>query len=97
MKISYDFSSSVWKYESTAGWYFVSLPKKISKEIRENSKDLEEGWGRLKAEVCLGKSQWKTAIWFDTKMDTYILPLKADIRRRERIEVGHELSVKIWI
>lgn len=97
LKIKYDFKGSVWKYESTAGWYFVSLPKKLSKEIRENSKDLEEGWGRLKVEAMIGKSQWKTAIWFDTKMDTYILPLKAEIRRHEKINVKEEISVKILV
>ena len=33
-----------------------------------------------------GNTQWETAIWFDTKLDTYLLPLKAEIRKKEKIE-----------
>ena len=36
-----------------------------------------EGWGRLKATAKIGNSEWATAIWFDTKINTYLLPLKA--------------------
>ena len=49
--IKYEFTAKVWNYSSTAGtggWYIACLPKEMSKEIRENLKFLEEGWGRLK-------------------------------------------------
>ncbi|MDD4087237.1 MAG: DUF1905 domain-containing protein, partial [Bacteroidales bacterium] len=50
----------------------------------------EEGWGRLKATAEIGKSVWKTAIWFDTKHQTYILPLKAEIRKKRRDRTGQK-------
>ncbi len=52
---------------------------------RENLKFLEEGWGRLKMTAKIGNTQWETAIWFDTKLNTYLLPLKAEIRKRKKI------------
>ena len=58
---------------------------------------MEEGWGRLKATVKIGKNKWQTAIWFDTKMNTYLLPLKAEIRKKENIEVGKEVKVTVWV
>ncbi|MDR3141429.1 MAG: DUF1905 domain-containing protein [Tannerellaceae bacterium] len=79
------------------GWWIVFLPKEMAKEIRENLKFLEEGWGRLKITAKIGNSQWKTAIWFDTKNDTYLLPLKAEIRKKENIETGQEIDIIIWI
>lgn len=96
-KIKYKFSEKVWQHSSPVGWYFVSLPKNISKEIREALRSEEEGWGRLKAAAEIGKSVWKTAIWFDTKMNTYLLPLKADIRKKESIETGKTITVTISI
>ena len=49
--IQYKFNANVWVYDGPGSWYFVSLPLDFSKEIRENLKSEEEGWGRLKA--CL--------------------------------------------
>ena len=57
----------------------------------------EEGWGRLKATAKIGNSQWETAIWFDTKRKTYLLPLKADIRKKENIATDIDINTIIWI
>lgn len=98
--IEYKFTAKMWNYSSTVGtygWYIACLPKEISKEIRENLKFLEEGWGRLKMTAKIGNTQWETAIWFDTKLQTYLLPLKAEIRKKEKIETDKELEIKIWI
>ena len=95
--IKYDFSAEVWQHSGVGGWYFVSVPNSISREIRTMLRSEEEGWGRLKAIAVIGKSQWKTAIWFDTKRDEYLLPLKADIRKKETIEVGKIIGVSLLL
>ncbi len=96
-KIKYEFSSKIWQYSSPNGWHFASLPTEIAKEIRENLKWQEEGWGRLKATAKIGNSKWKTAIWFDTKMNTYLLPLKAEIRKKENLVADKVIKTIIWI
>jgi len=95
--IQYSFSSTIWQHAAPGGWYFVALPHEMSKEIRSMLKMHEEGWGRLKAIAKIGNSEWKTAIWFDTKKDTYLLPIKADIRRQEKLNDGSDVSVILWI
>jgi len=96
-KIRYTFTETPWKYTVQSGWYFVSMPRELAREIRGNLKWQEEGWGRLKATAKVGNSEWKTAIWFDTKLDTYLLPLKAEIRKKEFIEIDKIIEVDIWI
>lgn len=94
-KITYTFQSVPWKYNGNGGWYFVSLPIDLSNEIRNNLKWQEEGWGRLKATARIGNTEWETAIWFDTKHNSYLLPLKAEIRKLEKIELGTDVKVKL--
>jgi len=66
-KINYEFSGILWK-DSPGGWVFISIPKNISKEIRENLQWQEEGWGRMKATAIIKEIKWDTAIWFDTEI-----------------------------
>jgi hypothetical protein len=96
-KIKYQFSAVIWQYGAAGSWHFVSLPMELAKEIRENLRWQEEGWGRLKAVAKIGNSEWETAIWFDTKTGTYLLPLKAEIRRKETLAAGLEINVILWI
>ena len=96
-KIKYEFSAKIWQHSSPGGWCFVSLPSKASTEIRKNLKWQEEGWGRLKATAKIGTSEWKTAIWFDTNHNTYLLPIKAEIRKKENVELDNVIKIIVWI
>jgi len=95
--IRYEFAAKPWQYTGPGGWHFVSLPEKLAKEIRNTLRSEEEGWGRLKTTVKIGTSEWKTALWFDTKMNTYLLPLKAEIRKKENLAIGKEVKTVLWI
>lgn len=96
-QIQYQFNASLWQHTGSGGWHFVSLPEEIATEIRTLLKSSEEGWGRLKATAKIGNTEWKTAIWFDTKRNTYLLPIKATIRSKEHLVVGAEKVVKVWV
>lgn len=96
----FEFSANVYQYSTSpdmVGWTMVSLPKEMSIDIRDIFKWAEEGWGRMKVTAKVGNSEWKTAIWFDTKQDTYLLPLKAEIRKKENIISGKDVTIIIWI
>lgn len=93
--VKYSFKAKVWKYKGKAAWYFVSLPKNLSKKIRNQYGKSEEGWGRLKTAVKIGATQVETSIWFDTKQDTYILPIKSQIRKSEGISKDDSVSVTL--
>ncbi|GGI55847.1 hypothetical protein GCM10011444_01560 [Winogradskyella haliclonae] len=75
----------------------MSLPELMSKEIRTHLQWQEEGWGRLKANAKIKNLQWETAIWFDTKTKTYLLPIKAVIRKKLNLEIDNLLEVEIFI
>ena len=91
--IQYSFRATLWLSE----WVFVSMPQEMAREIRDNLRCIEEGWGRMKVTAKVGDTEWGTAIWFDTKENTYLMPIKAEIRKKERGEPGREIEVTIWI
>ncbi|MFM7233003.1 MAG: DUF1905 domain-containing protein [Flavobacteriales bacterium] len=94
---TYSFHAHVCVYPGAAAWRFVLLPFDMSQEIRTHLKHEEQGWGRLKATAEIGATRWETAIWFDTKHATYMLPLKASVRKKEGIADGDEVEVKIYL
>jgi len=96
-RIPYRFSARPWKYTGPAAWYFVSLPSELSVEIRAQFKDMEEGWGRLPVSAAISGHEWKTAIWFDSKQNAYLLPLKAEVRRKLKMDIEQEQDVVVYL
>lgn len=95
--IKYQFTALVWQHAGPGGWHFISLPPDLSAEIRGFFGSEEVGWGQLKTTAAIGGSEWKTAIWFDTKRGTYLLPLKAEIRKKEKLKEETQANVTLWI
>ncbi len=68
-----------------SAWRFLSIPHKMSKEIKEKYGKFAKGWGSIPVSVVIGNTEWKTSIFPDKKSGTYLLPLKAKIRKAEGI------------
>ena len=92
--ITFEFEAELWQYTGKGGWYFLSIPSNISLNIRSIFKNQEEGWGRLKTTATIHVLSWETAIWFSSKDNTYLLPVKTDIRKRAQIKVGDIVIVR---
>ncbi len=78
-----------------AGWHFTGLPKKQSEEIKKNFGSSTKGWGSLPVQIILGTTSWKTSIFPDKKSGMYLLPLKAQVRKKENI--GKEDTVSFTL
>lgn len=80
-----------------SAWHFASIPKKISEELKEKFAKKKRGFGSLRVEVRIGKSKWDTSIFPDKRSDTYLLPLKARVRKDEDIMHDDEIEFQIKI
>lgn len=87
----------MWQHNASGGWFFVSIPKNLSSEIRAHFKNQEEGWGRMKVVAIIAELEWKTSIWFDTKSDHYLLPIKAEIRKKGNFKTDDIFEVNVLI
>lgn len=68
-----------------AAWRFITVPKKESEVIRKKYGARARGWGSLPVSVTIGETSWNTSIFPDKKSGTYLLPLKAAVRKAEGI------------
>lgn len=93
----YKIKAKVWLYPGMAGWQFLTVPKKESKDINKTYGEIKKGWGSLPVLVTVGKSKWKTSIFPDKKSGCYVLPLKAEIRKKENIKLGDILLTTLEI
>jgi hypothetical protein len=86
VKPTYTMQSKVLPYPGMAAWRFLTLPKKQGQEIKQKFGSLSRGWGSLPVSVIVGSSTWNTSIFPDKKSGSYLLPLKAKIRKVEGIK-----------
>lgn len=75
----------------------MTVPAADSARIRSVLKAEEQGWGRLKADARIGGTAWTGAVWFDTKADAYLLPVKAEVRRKEGLADGDVVDVALTL
>ncbi len=88
--------SRVWLYPGIAGWHFVGIPRKESEKI-EGLQKLKKGFGSVPVAATVGKTTWNTSIFPDKKSGTYLLPIKVEVRKKENIFSGDEITVTLKI
>jgi hypothetical protein len=92
---AYDVTAEVWRHRGSAGWHFVTLPPDVADEIQARYADAHREFGTLPVRATIGSTIWATSLFKDGQSGSYLLPLKADVRRRERIEDGLTVTVRI--
>jgi hypothetical protein len=97
MKDIFSFSASIVPYPGTAAWRFVTLPRDISNEIGIRYKNQKKGWGSIPVLVTVGKTSWETSIFPDKKSQSYLLPMKSEVCKKEGIMDGDKVAVSIRI
>lgn len=73
------------------------LPKKLSAEIKERFGGMTRGFGSLPVQVTIGKTVWKTSIFPDNQVGAYLLFIKIEVRRNEKITVDDNVNIRIEI
>ena len=92
---SYTIRAEVWLHDGAAAWHFVTLPEEVADEIEARTAGPRAGFGTVPVRVTLGGSTWETSLFPDRKAASYLLPLKAGIRRREGVEAGDGVELRI--
>lgn len=89
------FTSLLWIWSGEGGrWYFVTVPDEQSAEIRAHALETPRGFGSVRVEATIGAVTWRTSV-FPLNAGGYLLPIKADIRKRANLSAGDEIEVRL--
>jgi hypothetical protein len=97
MDLEFTFSSKIWVYQGKAAWFFVTLPKDDSEQIKFFNHYKHRGWGSVRVKAAIGETSWNTSLFPDSKAGAYLLPVKAEVRKRESLSAGDNVSVHLRI
>ena len=98
VKTTYTMKGEMWLYPGeSAQWHFISLPKKKSEAIAKAHPRKKAGFGSIRVTVSIRKTSGDTSIFPDKRSGAYLLPVKAEVTRKEHHNEGDIISFKIEI
>jgi hypothetical protein len=84
----------IWKGEAAGRWHFLTVPEEQSDKIRGHGLGQRSGFGSVRVEARIGAVAWRTSV-FPQKTGDYLLPVKAEVRRKAGIAAGDEVTVTL--
>lgn len=88
------FTTELRLHDSAPGaWYFVTLPLDAADEIRATNE--RRGFGSVRVRATIGTTAWDTSVFPDAQSGSYLLPVKAAVRRAEGVDDGDRVRVTV--
>lgn len=89
------FTAPVWIWSGEGGtWHFITVPAEAAEEIRAEGFVRRGGFGSVRVEATINEVTWRTSV-FPQKSGGYILPVKAEARRKANIAAGDDVELNL--
>ncbi|GAB7038383.1 MULTISPECIES: DUF1905 domain-containing protein [Catenuloplanes] len=93
-----EFEAPLWEWDARReSWTFVSLPEDVSEDIKHLTGGLRRGFGAVKVRAVVGRSEWSTSIFPDSRRGAYVLPVKRAVRERNGLSPGDVTAVTVEV
>lgn len=90
-----EFRAEVWVWRGPSPFHFVTVPGEESSQLQAASALVTYGWGMIPVGARIGSTEWTTSLF--VKDGGYVVPLKAAVRKAERIDVGDVVTVRLRV
>ena len=94
MELSFD--AELWQYAGDGGWHFVTLPAELAEELR-SLVPRRPGFGSVRVAAVVGETRWETSVFPDSKSESYLLPVKQQVRRANDLVPGDRVRVRLTV
>ena len=92
----YEFEAEVWVSGGQGAWHFLTLPGEVGEGLK-TLRGPAHNFGSMRVSASIGDTVWKTSLFRDRRFGTFLLPVKADVRRRLDLGVGDTLRATIEV
>lgn len=91
----FEFDAELWRYPGKGGWHFVTLPKDVARQIEFLAGSRKRGWRSEPVIARTGKTEWTTSIFPDKASESFLLPVKVEVRREEELTAGQVITIRL--
>lgn len=89
------FEAEVIHWRGPSPFFFAPIPEDLALEVRRITRLVTYGWGMTPVDVTIRGVEFQTSLF--PKDETYLLPLKAEVRRKTNITAGDAVVVEMTI
>jgi Domain of unknown function (DUF1905) len=89
------FQATVIHWRGPSPFFFAPIPAEHVVDVRQAAKLVTYGWGMIPVKAAIGGVAFGTSLF--PKDDTYLLPIKAEVRKKRNITVGDTIDVDMTI
>jgi hypothetical protein len=93
--VELEFSGEIFFWRGPSPWHFVTVPEDEAEELAASSSFTSYGWGCIPVAARIGETDWTTSLF--PKDGSYIVPVKASVRRAEQLDVGDTVTVTLAV
>lgn len=102
---SWQFTGPLWLWRGKAkdgsptstAWHFVTIDGAVADGIRAAAPGRSAAWGSVYVSVSVGATDWKTSVFPSKEVSGYLLPIKASVRRAEKLVEGDMVVVTLAV
>lgn len=94
---SWNVRGPVWLWQGSDGapakgsWYFLTIDGETADAIRACAVNAA-AWGSVYVEATIGGTTWRTSLFPSKQVAGWLLPLKAAVRKAEKLVEGSEVE-----
>jgi Domain of unknown function (DUF1905) len=102
---AWELTGKLWRWQGKAkdgtpspvAWFFITIDGAVAEAIRAASPGRTAAWGSVYVSVTIGATSWRTSLFPSKEVGGYLLPVKAAVRKAERIVEGDAVAVRIAV
>jgi hypothetical protein len=91
----FSFETRVIYWRGPSPFFYAPIPELHVDELRQLARIVTYGWGMVPVDVQIGDVAFTTSLY--PKDGGYLLPLKADVRRRTNVTADDVIAIELTI
>jgi hypothetical protein len=92
----WSFTAEMFRWDAEGpSWRFIRVPSELADDIRIVAET--RGFGSIKVAATVGDTTWSTSLFPEKPTDSYLLPVKKQVRDAERLDDGDLVSVELLL